>query len=210
MKKIHQTELNSLIQNHNIYIETLTDIKKRGKKLVLDEVDFTDNDLSSLNFADTYITSSLFKSHIFKSNNFGDAKLYDCTFENVIFENCNLGKTIFDYSQITKSKFYMCNLLNLETIETCFEEILLNKCLINDAFSYCSIKRIEFIECTFSSTEFWQCIIKNMRIFTKDKKCDIKKCIKEINIGTIERPIIIKGETAIKYFENNCVINYLT
>ena len=140
MKKIHQTELNSLIQNHNIYIETLTDIKKRGKKLVLDEVDFTDNDLSSLNFADTYITSSLFKSHIFKSNNFGDAKLYDCTFENVIFENCNLGKTIFDYSQITKSKFYMCNLLNLETIETCFEEILLNKCLINDAFSYCSIK----------------------------------------------------------------------
>ena len=32
MKKINQTELNILIENHNIYLKTLTDIHKKGIK----------------------------------------------------------------------------------------------------------------------------------------------------------------------------------
>ena len=48
MKKINQAELDIFIMNHNLYLKTLTDANKKGKKMILDEVDFTDNDLSKL------------------------------------------------------------------------------------------------------------------------------------------------------------------
>jgi len=87
MKKINQTQLNIFIQNHNLYLNTITDQNKKGERLILDEVDFTDNDLSNLDFVETYITSSLFKGNVFKNTNFGGAELHDCIFKDIEFEN---------------------------------------------------------------------------------------------------------------------------
>ena len=55
MKTISQIELNMLIEKHNRYLMTITDKKKDGDRLILDEIDFTNNDLSNLDFMDIYI-----------------------------------------------------------------------------------------------------------------------------------------------------------
>lgn len=60
MKTISQIELNMLIEKHNRYLMTITDKKKDGDRLILDEIDFTNNDLSNLDFMDIYITDSFF------------------------------------------------------------------------------------------------------------------------------------------------------
>lgn len=206
MKKINQKELDILIQNHNLYLNTLIDQDKKGQKLILDEVDFTDNDLSNLNFVETYITSSLFKGNVFKNTNFGGAELYDCIFKDIVFEKCNLGKTIFNYAVLTNSKFSNCNLINLETLETQFEDLSFEKCVVNSAFSNCIVKNVIFEECSFVSTEFWQCIIESLKFSFIKKELDIPKLIKEINIGTIERPTFINGDKAVEYFRSKCKI----
>ena len=208
MKKINQIELDKFIQNHNLYLKEITNVNKKGKRLVINEVDFTDNDLSKLDFVETYITNSLFKSKVFEDVNFGGAELYDCIFEDVIFRNCNFGKTVFNYTQIMQSKFLNCNLIELETIETCFEKLIFQNCDINGAFSDCIVKNVRFEECVFYSTEFWQCILEKLTFFSRKKILDVKKIIKELNIGTIENPILINGQEAIKYFENKCTIEY--
>lgn len=46
MKKINQTYLNILTENHNLHLKSLTDTNSKGRRLILDEVDFTNNDLS--------------------------------------------------------------------------------------------------------------------------------------------------------------------
>lgn len=207
MKKINQTELNMLIQNHNLYLNTLTDQNKKGQRLILDEVDFTDNDLSNLDFVETYITSSLFKSNVFNNTNFGGAELYDCIFKDIIFQNCNFGKTTFDYAMLIDSKLINCNLINLETLETQFEKLLFKNCIINSAFSNCIVKNVDFVECRFVSTEFWQCVIESLKFSSKKKDLDLIKLIKEINTGTIERPTFINGEEAVEYFKSKSIMN---
>lgn len=206
MKKINQTQLNIFIQNHNLYLNTISDQNKKGERLILDEIDFTDNDLSNLDFVETYITSSLFNGNVFKNTNFGGAELYDCFFKDIEFENCNFGKTTFNYTKFLSSKFINCNLIDLETLETQFEELLFENCFINSAFSNCIVKDVDFKDCTFASTEFWQCIIESLKFFMKKKDLDIIKLIKEINTGTIERPTFIKDQEAVEYFKSRCIM----
>lgn len=206
MKTIDQIELNMLIENHNTYLKTITDTNKKGKRLVLDAVDFTNNDLSSLNFVDIYITSSVFNSQVFENINLGDAKLYSCGFKDVVFKNCDFGKTTLDYTRIIDSKFFNCNLIDLETVESDFEGLFFNKCSFDGAFSNCMIKSTVFEECTFVSTEFWRCAIKNLKVCDKNGEWDLKRIIREVNIGTVENPLFVKGSQAIKYFESECVV----
>ena len=75
MKTIGQKALNVLIEKHNEYLRTLIDTDKGGERLFLDNIDFTKNNLSELDFVDTYIASSFFSSQVFRNVNFGDAKL---------------------------------------------------------------------------------------------------------------------------------------
>ncbi|ETT46689.1 hypothetical protein C162_19569 [Paenibacillus sp. FSL R7-269] len=207
MKKINQTELNILIQDHNLYLNTITDQIEKGQRLILDEVDFTDNDLSDLDFVETYITSSLFKGKVFNNTNFGGAELYDCIFIDTLFENCNLGKTALDYAIITSSKFSNCNFISLETYEAQFENSSFKDCLINSAFSSCIVKDVVFEECNFVSTDFWRCVVENLKISSKKKDIDLLRLIKEINIGTFEMPNLINAESAIEYFKSKCMMD---
>lgn len=206
MKTISQIELNMLIERHNKYLKSLMDSKKRGERLLLDEIDFTCNNLSDLNFVDIYITSSYFSSQIFENKNMGDAKLYSCIFENIIFENCNLGKTVLDYARIVNCKFINCNLVELETLETSFEGVLFRNCTFNGAFSDCVIKNATFEGCIITSTEFWKCSIESLKVSNKTNQWELKKFIREINIGTITTPQYIKDSEAIEYFEKQCDI----
>ncbi len=204
MKTISQIELNMLIEKHNRYLMTITDKKKDGDRLILDEIDFTNNDLSNLDFMDIYITDSFFSSQIFENKNMGDAKLYSCIFENVVFKNCNLGKTVLDYARIVNSKFINCNLIELETLESSFEKVLFHNCTFDGAFSDCSIKNIVFEDCAIAFTEFWKCSVENLKVSNKTNQWDLRKFIQEINIGTVTNPKFIRNSEAIEYFRSRC------
>ncbi len=208
MKLINQIKLNKLIEEHNSYIETIKSKELRGKKLILDDIDFKDNILSELNFLETYISSSYFGNKTLENINFGGAKLYDCIFENITFINCDFGRTVLDYAKIINSKFINCNFNNLETIETQFEKIILEHCNINSMFSDCVVKDGKFINCIFYSIDFWQCILKNLKIYPLKNPFNVKEIIKKINIGTLETPIYIQNEEAVEYFKKVCDIYY--
>ncbi len=193
MKLINQIKLNKLIEEHNSYIETIKSKELRGKKLILDDIDFKDNILSELNFLETYISSSYFGNK---------------TLENITFINCDFGRTVLDYAKIINSKFINCNFNNLETIETQFEKIILEHCNINSMFSDCVVKDGKFINCIFYSIDFWQCILKNLKIYPLKNPFNVKEIIKKINIGTLETPIYIQNEEAVEYFKKVCDIYY--
>ncbi|GAB6085901.1 hypothetical protein JCM11672_11730 [Alkaliphilus crotonatoxidans] len=59
---------------------------------------------------------------------------------------------------------------------------------------------------TCCSTEFWQCIVENLKFSSKKKDLDLIKLIKEINIGTNERPILINRDNAIEYLKSKCIM----
>ncbi len=206
MKKINQAELDIFIMNHNLYLKTLTDANKKGKKMILDEVDFTDNDLSKLDFTEINISSSLFKFKMFQNVNFADAALYDCTFVDTVFKNCNFGKSIFSYTKFINVTFQNCDFVDLETLDTQFIEVIFHNCRLDGAFSNCVIKQSKFEECTINSTEFWQCIIEDITIFSTNKSLNLEKYVRELNVGTMEKPIFMKGSEALNYFKDKCII----
>ena len=45
-----------------------------------------------------------------------------------------------------------------------------------------------------------------MKFSSKKKDLDLIKLIKEINIGTNERPILINRDNAIEYLKSKCIM----
>lgn len=198
-KTISQEELEHLIDDHNLYMDT---IGKKGKKLILEDIDFTGNDLSRLDFYGVFIVSSLFDNHTFKDKSFGRAELYSCIFKNTTFENCNLRKTVLSYVNVINCKFNNCNLLVLDTFETRFIDCLFEKCNMNGAFRHCLLKNIVFKECSFIPFDFWQSIIENVQ-FSNHELLDIPNMIENLNAGTFLRPQYLKGIDAVNHFKEN-------
>jgi len=203
MKKLKQKELDVLIDNHNKYIEALQNDESAGKKLILDEVDFSNNDLSKLNFVGVYITSSYFKSTILENVNFGGAKLYDCKFRNMTFKNVNFGKTELDFSLLRDSTFESCTLVKVNSNETYFQDLNFNNCTIDDVFSNSKIDQIRFENCKFNEIEFWECIISNLTFISSNFHTDM---ISKVNKGTFDEPTIVKGKEAVDIFKSNSSI----
>lgn len=199
MKKIEQKELDLLINNHNLYMNSIHKNNTEGKRLILDAIDFSNNNLSQLNFVDVFITDSIFENLIFKNTNFGGAKLYGCKFNNISFKNVNFGKTELDYSIIINSTLDNCTLIKVSSNETFFENLCFQNCKLGDVFSNSVIKNILFEECIFNGVEFWECIINNITF--KKSEFKITDNIKNINKGSLEQPIIINGDEAINYFK---------
>ena len=206
MKKISQEKLNILINNHNLYFESMSSDDTKGIKLILDEIDFTDNDLSDLNFVEVYITSSLFKNMSFENINFGGSELYSCHFDNVTFNNANFGKTVLDYAEIKNSRFCNSNLSSIETYEAVFKNVIFECCEFNGVFSHSKVKNVIFSDCHFKGTEFWKCIIKNLE-FINMRNFSIEYLIKELNTGTFENAKFISNKDAVNYFMENITVS---
>lgn len=86
MKKIEQKELDLLINDHNEYLDSVQKNDSKGNRLILDEIDFSDTNLSRLRFTDVYITDSIFDNTVFEDVNFGGAKLFNCKLNNIHLE----------------------------------------------------------------------------------------------------------------------------
>lgn len=200
MKRIEQKKLDLLIKNHNLYMDSINKMNINGKKLILDEIDFSDNDLSQLNFVDVHITDSIFKNTIFNNVNFGGSKLYSCEFNNVTFKNTNFGKTQLDSSTIINSTFNNCTLVKVNSNDAFFKDLCFENCKLHDVFSYSIVKNILFEECEFNGAEFWECIISNLEF--RNSRFEIVDVIKRINKGTLEQPLIINGDEAIEFFKD--------
>ncbi len=78
---------------------------KEGNKLVLDEIDFSYNNMSNAYFEGSYITSSVFRNNIFNGTDFNGIQMYDCKFFNVNFDNTTMVKADFKYCLVKESVF---------------------------------------------------------------------------------------------------------
>ncbi len=58
---------------------------------------------------------------------------------------------------------------------------------------------MEFENCEINGVEFWECIINNLKFLNSE--FDVNDSIKKINIGTLEQPIIVNGNEAVKLFK---------
>lgn len=198
-EKIEQKELDLLISDHNKYIDSAQKNELEGKRLILDEIDFSQNDLSRLNFVNVYITGCIFHNMVFENINFGGAKLYDCNLSNITFRNINFGKAVLDFSHIEHSTFENCTLRKINSNETKFEKIYFNSCKLDDVFAYSVLNDVEYENCEINGVEFWECIINNLKFINSE--FDVNDSIKKINIGTLEQPIIVNGNEAVKLFK---------
>ncbi|MEI3613631.1 pentapeptide repeat-containing protein [Pseudogracilibacillus sp. SO30301A] len=199
MNKMKQEELDLLIENHNKYIKALQNNETDGKKLMLDRIDFSNNNLSKLNFVDVYITDSIFNDTVLDGVNFGGAKIYDCKLNNMTFKNVNFGKAEFDFSYIKDSSFEDCFFTKVSSNQTLFENLYFKSCKINDVFSNSKINYIHFENCDFNGVEFWKCIVQGLQ-FT-NSNFDVDDMIRKINKGTLDEPVIVDGEEAVNTFK---------
>ncbi len=131
--------------------------------------------------------------------------LIGCEFNNVTFKNVNFGKTELDYSKILTSTFVNCTLIKISSNESHFEDLHFQNCKLVDAFSNSKINNILFEEYDFNGVEFWECIISNLKF--KNSNFYTIDSIKNINIGSLEQPIIISGDEAIHFFKEHIQVN---
>ena len=95
MKTITQQELNSLIDDHEIWIKTMG---KEGKKLVLIGYDLSGRNLSNSNLS----KSNLSNCDLYKSN----------------LSNCDLSNSNLSYSNLSNCNLYNSNLSNCDLSHT--------------------------------------------------------------------------------------------
>ncbi|MGD7006908.1 pentapeptide repeat-containing protein [Metabacillus sp. 84] len=202
MEKIEQSELDSLINDHNKYIDSVQRNELEGNRLILDGIDFSNNNLSELNFLDVYITDSFFKNHVFENTNFGGAKLYGCKLNHIVFRKANLGKAEMNYSHVADCAFEKSDLIKVNSFETYFENVNFTSCIIDDFFSNSKINQVQFEDCKFGGVEFWECVTNNIKF--KNHPFNANDHIKRINKGTLEQPIFVDGNEAIKVFIESC------
>src|SRR5699024_8839693 len=126
MKQLKQKELDLLIDNHNKYIEALQNDESAGKKLILDEVDFSNNDLSKLNFVDVYITSSNFTKINSNETYFQDLNFNNCTMDDV-FSNSKASHIQFENCIFNGIEFWECIISNLTFISSYFHTDMISK-----------------------------------------------------------------------------------
>lgn len=186
---------------HKKWVET---IGKEGKKLCLEEVDFRNFDLSdklleqanivecifdNLNLKDMDFHASLLCSSTYKNTNLDDCDFYRSNLSYTDFSNANLNRVRFSKSDCWEAIFRNADLIDCNLINVYF--------YLTD-FSNARLDNVDISVATFQETILNGVTLKNIKGIEEAH-------FKSINIGTLEKPTLLKLEEAKEWIIANCL-----
>ena len=104
-KKITQQELNEILKQHKLWLES--DFVK-GERAYLTDADLSNADLSNADLTNANLRGSYLRGADLTNANLSNADLSDAGLRGADLTNANLYKTIFSFSQID-NMISMCN-----------------------------------------------------------------------------------------------------
>ena len=205
MYNLNQDEFSKLLSQHQSYVNSLGET---GTKVQINKFNLSKLKIKNTTLTDSFITESIFYDNQFENVEIFDANLCGCEFNNVVFFNSNFVKTDLSYSIFKNCKFINTKLIRCETDQTIFEYTQFMSCVLEDIFSYSSLKNILFCDMDLKHLEFYNVIIDNIK-FKNIEEFDVNKAVISLNTGNFKNENIIKGENAVEYFQKSCVYDQI-
>lgn len=185
---------------HKKWVET---IGKEGEKLSLDEVDLRRIDLSDKLVDQAYLIECTFDDLKLENIDFHTSLLCSSTFKNAYLDKCDFYKSDLRYTDFSNCIIKNSRFSKSDCWEAIFRNANLVDCnLINvlfylTDFSNARLENVDISVATFEETLLNGVTLKNIKGIEEAH-------FKSINIGTLEKPILLKLEKAKEWVLEKC------
>lgn len=191
------------LESHRLWIETLGE---QGKKLGIDEIDLRDVDLSQYPLDQAYITACIFDGMNLNHKDISSSLLCSSAFISANLEGADFCKSNVSYVDFTGANIKSARLADSECIETVFVKADLSEAnLVAGLFDETDFRNAILINADVRLASFEGVLLNGAKL-TGIRGIE-EAFIKSINIGTPEQPVILKGEEAKKWLQENSLNN---
>ena len=199
MIKLSESELSYRFTEHKKWIDSLG---KEGKRLNIDEIDLRQNSIESEIYEQAYITGGIFDNRDINDISFYLSKLCSSSFKSCNLEKVDFTKADLSYVNFTNSILRDVNFNKCECIETDFSNSkLTNIKLIDVLFDNVDLRNVIIHDVDVSYSSFDTVLVKG--ILLKNVVGIEKINSLSINIGDIDKAVILHGIEAIHWLKNN-------
>lgn len=196
----------NIIEKFDLHKKWVETIGKEGQLLKLDEVDLRSFDLSDILLEQAYLIECTFDDHRLENIDFHTSLLASSTFNNAYLYKCDFYKTDLRYTDFSKCVIKNSRFSKGDCWEAIFRNAYLLDCnLINVSFYLTDFRsaildNVDISVATFEETLLSGVTLKNI--------IGIEEAhIKSINIGTLEKPILLKSDEAKKWMLEKCEVS---
>lgn len=174
--------------------------------LKLDEVDLRSFDLSGILLEQAYLIECIFDHLRLENIDFHTSLLASSTFKNAYLDKCDFYKSDLRYTDFSNCVIKNSRFSKGDCWEAIFRNAYLLDCnLINVSFyltdfSWARLENIDISVATFEETLLGGVTLKNIKGIEEAH-------IKSINIGTLEKPILLKSDEAKKWMLEKCEVS---
>ncbi|WP_432665100.1 pentapeptide repeat-containing protein [Wukongibacter baidiensis] len=190
----------SKFELHKKWVET---IGKEGEMLRLDEVDLRSFDLSDKLFEQAYLADCTFDNLKLENIDFHASVLCSSTFRNTNLNKCDFYKSDLSYTDFSNAFIKNVRFSKGDCWEAIFKNADLIDCnLINVYFYLTDFSNARLDNVDISVTTFEETLLNGVTL--KNIKGIEEAHFESINIGTLEKPILLKSEEAREWIIANC------
>lgn len=199
MIKLSESELSYRFTEHKKWIDSLG---KEGKRLNIDEIDLSRNSIEREIYEQAYITECIFDNRDIKDISFYLSKLCSSSFKSCFLEKVDFTKADLSFADFTNSILCDVNFNKCECIETDFSNSKLTNIKLTDVlFDTVDLRNVIMHDVDVSYSSFDAVLVKGISL---KNVVGIEKINSlSINIGDIDKAVILHGIEAIQWLKNN-------
>ena len=199
MIKLSENELIYRFTEHKKWIDSLG---KEGKRLNFDEIDLSQNNIECEIYEQAYITDCIFDNRDIKDISFYLSKLCSSSFKRCNLEKVDFTKADLSYTDFTNSILCDMNFNKCECIETDFSNSQLSNIKLTDVlFDTVDLRNVIIQNVDVSYSSFHEVLVKGISL---KNVIGIEKINRlSINIGDIDKSVILYDIEAIQWLKNN-------
>lgn len=192
-------EIITIIQNHRLWIDSLG---KDGEKAYFENVLFEKMKEINLDLSQGSFVDCTFRKVFINCWDFYATKLFSIVFDDSLIESSVFVKADLFYAEFSNTKINMTNFSKADLSNVTFRNLKIE----NSKFINALLDNITFKDVHIKNVDFTGALIENMLFDRKTTIRDIvgidNAQVKSINIGTLDRPIYLKNEEALRWIKN--------
>lgn len=194
--------LEKKIALHHEWIET---IGEKGRRLSLDEIDMRAIDLSVVKIELSYLAACFFDGMLIEDVDMYMSEMYSSTFRGAVLRRCDFTKAELSYADFSGAK-----LIDVRFNRTWAHDTTFRRC----TFVRCSIGGLHLIEsdlsdCTFEDVDLSDLMTSRSLFagssFIRPKGLDDTLRCAEMNVGTVDEPVLLSGDGAIAWIRGHSI-----
>lgn len=194
-----KTEIIDAIQNHKEWIDSLG---KNGKKIVLEEAIIEGIEWPNVDLSQGSFIECTFRKSIMNCWDFYAAVLCSTHFEEISIISGEFVKANLAYTQFSNTQMRFINFSKADLSNSIFENVEIeNIKFISSLLDGVSFRNVHFRNVDFTGALLENVIFDNASVLKEANGLDDVH-IKSINIGTLEKPVYLKGQEALFWLKN--------